>query len=167
MKRNHVEGNSYKRQHLTGAGLQVLRCNLLSSQKEAWQCPGRHSTGGTESSASSSEGLQEETDFQAARKRVLKSMPIMLHFLQQGHTHSNKATPTPTRSHPLQQGHTAYQYYSLGEKYSQIMLKKIQRNPWEREQWQAKELLQPRAGEMAQRLRTLTALWNEGSEFKS
>jgi hypothetical protein len=32
--------------------------------------------------------------------------PTRPHLLQQGHTHSNKATPTPTRSHLLHQGHT-------------------------------------------------------------
>jgi hypothetical protein len=31
------------------------------------------------------------TGFQEARRRVLKPMPTMTHFLQQGHTYSNKA----------------------------------------------------------------------------
>ena len=48
----------------------------------------------------------------AARKRVSPALgslsvgpqsppPTVTHFLQQGHTYSNKATPTPTRSHLL------------------------------------------------------------------
>jgi hypothetical protein len=40
-----------------------------------------------------SEGKQE-IDFQATRTRVLKPMPTVLYFLQQGHTYSNKATPS-------------------------------------------------------------------------
>jgi hypothetical protein len=35
-----------------------------------------------------------------------KAHPTVTHFLQQNHTHSNKATPTPARPHPLQQSHT-------------------------------------------------------------
>ena len=45
--------------------------------------------------------VEEKTGFQAARIRVLKPMPTVAHLLQQGHAHSNKATPTPTRPHPL------------------------------------------------------------------
>jgi hypothetical protein len=44
----------------------------------------------------------EKIKFQAARMRLLKSTPTVTHFLQQGHTYSSKATPTPTRPHPLQ-----------------------------------------------------------------
>jgi hypothetical protein len=56
MKSHHNQGNSYKGQHLTVAGLLVLRFSLLSSWQEAWQYPGRHGVGGAESSTSSSEG---------------------------------------------------------------------------------------------------------------
>jgi hypothetical protein len=42
-----------------------------------------------------------------ARKRVSKPISKVTHFLQQGHTSSNKATPPPTRPHLLQQGHTS------------------------------------------------------------
>jgi|UPI00001E498D hypothetical protein len=45
-----------------------------------------------ESSTSCSEGKQK-TGFKVARIRVLKPMSTMTHFLQQGHTYSNKATP--------------------------------------------------------------------------
>jgi hypothetical protein len=31
--------------------------------------------------------------FLAARRRVSKPTPKLIHFLQQGHTHSNKVTP--------------------------------------------------------------------------
>jgi hypothetical protein len=34
-----------REQHLIGAGLQVQRFSPLSSWQEAWQHPGRHSTG--------------------------------------------------------------------------------------------------------------------------
>jgi hypothetical protein len=34
-----------------------------------------------------------KTIFQAARMKVLKPMPTMRHFIQQGHAYSNKATP--------------------------------------------------------------------------
>jgi hypothetical protein len=45
-----------------------------------WHHPGR-----PESSISCSKGRQEETHFQAARMSVLKPMPTVTHFLQQGH----------------------------------------------------------------------------------
>jgi hypothetical protein len=59
----------------------------------AWQCPGRHGAGGVESSTSHSNSKQEKTGSQAAKRRVSKPIPTMTCFLQQGHTHSNKATP--------------------------------------------------------------------------
>jgi hypothetical protein len=37
-----------------------------------WQHPGRHGTRGAENSTSSSEGCQQNIDFQAARIRVIK-----------------------------------------------------------------------------------------------
>jgi hypothetical protein len=63
----------------------------------AWQCSGRHGVGRAESSTSYREGKQERIGLLAARERVLKLMPTVTHFLQQGHTYSNKATPIPTR----------------------------------------------------------------------
>ena len=45
--------NSYKGQHLIGAGLQVQKFSPLSSWQEAWQCADRHGAGkGSESSTS-------------------------------------------------------------------------------------------------------------------
>ena len=82
-------------------GLAVLV--LMVSPLSSWQkheCPGRHGIGGAVSSTSCSEGKQE-TGFQAARRRISKSTPTVMHYLQQGHTHSKKATPTLTRPHLL------------------------------------------------------------------
>jgi hypothetical protein len=59
-----------------------------------WHHPSRHCSGGTESSIPSSEGCWENTDFQAARKRVLKPNPTLIYLFQQGHTHSSGATPS-------------------------------------------------------------------------
>jgi hypothetical protein len=42
---------------------------------------------------------RRKTGFQAARTRVLKPTTTVTHILQQGHTYSNKATPTLTRPH--------------------------------------------------------------------
>jgi hypothetical protein len=36
VSRHHDQGNSYKGQHFIGAGSQVQRFSLLSSQQEAW-----------------------------------------------------------------------------------------------------------------------------------
>ena len=60
----------------------------------AWQCPGKHGAGGAESSTSCSESKQEKIGFQEAKRRVLKPMPTMTHFLQQGHTYSDKSIPS-------------------------------------------------------------------------
>jgi hypothetical protein len=57
----------------------------------AWQHSGRHGLGGAESSISCLEDKQK-TDFQGARKRVLKPMPTVIHFFQEDYTYSNKAT---------------------------------------------------------------------------
>ena len=85
VKRQYDQGNSYKGQHLIGAGFQVLRFSPFSSWQEAWQSAGRHGAGGAVRSTSYSEGKQN-TGFQAARQRVSKPTPIVIHFLQQGHT---------------------------------------------------------------------------------
>ena len=46
---------------------------------------------------------KEKTDIQAAKRRLSKPNPTVTHFLQQGHTHSQKATPpssaTPWAKH--------------------------------------------------------------------
>ena len=52
----------------------------------AWQCQGRHGSGGAESSTSSSEGQLEKTGFQEARREVSKHDRL---------PSSNKARPTP------------------------------------------------------------------------
>jgi hypothetical protein len=53
----------------------------------ALQCPGRHGAGDTKNSTSLSEGSQKQTGHpQAARRRVSKPIPTVIHFLQQGHT---------------------------------------------------------------------------------
>ena len=52
----------------------------------AWQCQGRHGSGGAESSTSSSEGQLEKTSFQEARREVSKHDRL---------PSSNKAIPTP------------------------------------------------------------------------
>jgi len=103
VKRHHDQGNSCKGQHLIRAALQVQRFSPLSSWQEACQYPGWHGSGGDENSTSCSKGSQEKTVLWAARMRVSKPMTTETHFLQIGHTHSNKATPTPNRPHPLQQ----------------------------------------------------------------
>ena len=81
VKRHHNQGNSYKRQHLIGAALKVLRFSPLSSWQEAWQYLGRHGTGGAESSTSCSKGKQRKTALHAARRRVSKPIPTATHFL--------------------------------------------------------------------------------------
>lgn len=101
VKRYHNQGNSYKGKHLIGAGLQVQRFSPLSSWWEACQLPGRHGAGGAESSTACYEGKQKTTVFQEARKRVSKPTSIVTQFLQQGHTYSNKVTPTLTGPHLL------------------------------------------------------------------
>jgi hypothetical protein len=81
---------------LTGSEIQSI------IKAGAWQHLGRHGAGGAESSTSCSEGKQEKTGFQAAKRRVLKPTPTMAHF-QQSHICSNKATPlksaTPWAKH--------------------------------------------------------------------
>jgi hypothetical protein len=73
---------------LTGSEVQSIIVKL-----ETWQHLGRHGAGGAESSTSSSEGSQEHTTIlQEARRRDSKPIPTVTHFLQQGHTYSNKAT---------------------------------------------------------------------------
>jgi hypothetical protein len=49
--------------------------------------------------------LQGHTHSKATPTITKPHPPIRPHPPQQGHTHSNKATPTPIRPHPLQQSH--------------------------------------------------------------
>ena len=58
-----------------GAGLQVSEVPSIIIKVGTWQHPGRHGAGGAESSTSSSEGSWQNTDFQAARVRVLGPLP--------------------------------------------------------------------------------------------
>jgi hypothetical protein len=50
---HHDQGNSYKRKHLIGTGLQFQRLSPLASWWETWQSAGRHDAGeGAENSTS-------------------------------------------------------------------------------------------------------------------
>jgi hypothetical protein len=71
---------TFNRGWLTGSEVQSI---IITAG--ARQHPGRHDAGGAESSTSCSKGKQEKT--------VLKTMPTVTHFFQQGHTYSNKAIP--------------------------------------------------------------------------
>ena len=98
MKRHHDQGNSYKGQHLIGAGFQFQRFYTLLSWQKAWHHLGRHDAGeGAESSTSWSEGSRERVWLlctgQSLSTRSPQSPPT------QWHTSSNQATPTPTRLH--------------------------------------------------------------------
>ena len=85
MNRHYDQGNYYKDSILggwpTGSEVQSIIIKV-----RAWQHQGRHGTGGPESSTSSSEGCLQNSDFQAARIRVLNPTPRDTHLLQQGHT---------------------------------------------------------------------------------
>jgi hypothetical protein len=74
----------------------VQRFSPLSSKQEHGSNQAGMGAGGAKSSTSSSEGYYEETDFQAARMRILSPCT-------QGHTYSNKASlsnsATPLANH--------------------------------------------------------------------
>jgi hypothetical protein len=72
-RHHHDQDNSYKGQHLIGAGLQVQRFCPLSSMQEVWQHPGRHGAGAAESSISCSKDKQKKTGFPGAEKKVSES----------------------------------------------------------------------------------------------
>jgi hypothetical protein len=96
VKRHLDQGNSCKEQYLIRASLQVQRFSPLSSWQEAWQHPGIHSSEeGAKSSISSSEGNQEKTVFQEARRKVSKST---CHI---DSASSNNGICTPSRQHLL------------------------------------------------------------------
>ena len=100
LKRHQDQGNSYKGQHLIGAGLHVQRFSRLSSRWEHSSIQAgvvqvklrvlhlQHTSEGS-----------KKTGFQAVRMKVLQPTPTMAHLLQQCHTYSNTATYTPTRPH--------------------------------------------------------------------
>jgi len=73
---------------LTGSEVQSI---IIMAR--TWQHSGKHSAGGAESSTSSSEGHSKKTVSHVIRRRVSKPNPTVTHFLQQGHTYSNKTTP--------------------------------------------------------------------------
>jgi hypothetical protein len=102
MNRHYDQGNSYKEQCSIGAGLQVQRYKSII-KAGAWQCQVRQRVGRAEGSTSCSDGKQQKTGFQGARLRALKPTFTVTHFLQQGHTYSNKVTPpnsaTPWAKH--------------------------------------------------------------------
>ena len=82
---------------LTGSEVQSIIIKVATCQN-----PGRHGAGeGAESSVSSSEGCWQNTGFQGTRMRVSEPIATVTCLLQQGHTHSNKATSTPTRPYLL------------------------------------------------------------------
>jgi hypothetical protein len=94
VNRRHDQGKSYKGQHLIGAGLQVQRFSPFSSR---WEY------GSIQAGPVQAELRVLNLHLKAAsgilvprqpRTRVLKPMFIVTHLLQQGLTHSNKATPT-------------------------------------------------------------------------
>jgi hypothetical protein len=90
VNRHHDQGNSYKGQHLIGAGLQDQRFSPLSSRQGHVSV---HGTGGAEKSTRRSKGRQEKTGSHMSTRRVSKSTLTETHILQQSHTYSNKATP--------------------------------------------------------------------------
>jgi hypothetical protein len=84
---------SYKRKHLVGSFLQSF--SPLSSWQEAWQHAERHGSGEVaKNSTSGSAGSRKRQWANWVWLGLLKpqSPPSGTHFLQQGHTYSNKAT---------------------------------------------------------------------------
>lgn len=70
MNRHHDQDNSYK-DNINWAWLIGSEVQLIIIKVGAWQHPGRHDARGAKRSTFCSEGKQEETGFQAARKKVL------------------------------------------------------------------------------------------------
>ena len=97
VKRHHDQGNSYKEQHLIGAGLQFQRFSSSSSRQEAWQCLGRHGTGERAKSSTSWSKVARRKGYLSSRQlgRGSQSPPTKWHIS------SNKVTPTPIRPHLL------------------------------------------------------------------
>ena len=97
---------THKGQHLIRAALQFQRFSPLSLWWEAWQCAGRRLDLKAARKSLSPAGSQEEALYNELGHKISKLIPTVVHFLQQGHSHSHKVTPTPTRPHPPQQGHS-------------------------------------------------------------
>lgn len=80
---------THKGKHLIGDGLEFQRLSPLLSWQEAWQQAGRHGAGEeAENSISGAEGNRQRDGLSFWDFKV---HPIVIHFLQQRHTHSNKA----------------------------------------------------------------------------
>jgi hypothetical protein len=80
LKTHHDQGNSYKGQHLIGAGLQIQY--IISAG--AWQHLSRHGAAGAERSTFCLEDSQEEGLIAHPHSDILP--PTKPHLLQQGHT---------------------------------------------------------------------------------
>jgi hypothetical protein len=78
VKRNHDQGNAYKRQHLTGAGFQVLRFSPLSS----WQAGSMVLEELRVLATSLHLRGKQKAILQAARRKVLKPTSTVTHFRQ-------------------------------------------------------------------------------------
>ena len=89
MNRHHGQGNSYKG-HLIRAGLQVRRFSPLSSRQEQGSIQAGLEL---EELRVTLKGNQEQTNLHMVRRRLSKPTYTLTHFLQQGHTYTNKATP--------------------------------------------------------------------------
>jgi hypothetical protein len=106
VKRHHEQGNSYERQHLVGAGLQIQRFSPLSLWQEhgsiqaaSRQHLGRHGAGGAE----------RYILIQKHAKRRLSSTGFQEEGLELGTLKARLYCDTlpPTRPHPFQQGHAS------------------------------------------------------------
>jgi hypothetical protein len=112
MQRLHDHSNSHKGNRLIGAGLPLQSFRPSSSWWGAWRHTGRHGAGEVaESSTSWSTGSRKRrcaTLGIAWAQETSKPTPTVTHFLQQGHTYSNKTTPPIV---PLYMGQ-AFKYMS-------------------------------------------------------
>ena len=104
------QGSSHKGKHLIGAGIHVQKLSPVSTRWEAWQHRGRLGAGGAKSSTSWSECGQEKTDSSALGGPW--ALGALKPHMKRWHTPSDKATPTPTRPHPLTMSLPVGQAYS-------------------------------------------------------
>jgi hypothetical protein len=103
VKRNHDQGNSYKGQHLIGASLLVLEFSPLSS----WLKHGSIQEGMALEKLRVLHLVPKVNRRRLAFRQLGRGSqiqpPTVVHFLQQGHTYSNKGTPpnsaTPWAKH--------------------------------------------------------------------
>ena len=65
------------------------------------------------SSVSCSENKQEKTDFWASLRVISKPTPTVTHFLKQGHTYSNKATPPSSATPSVKHIQTTTDYFYI------------------------------------------------------